>query len=104
MVGKLGAGEAECEALRIERQHRRVPLVPVRDQPVVDLAVPLLEVGAHRFLARLTGLLGTGGGLSRWFKPAKVKARRVRFGLAKQYRQSLAYRAPYVPALRSDRW
>jgi hypothetical protein len=51
MVGELCPGKAERKALRIERQHRRVPLVPLRDQPIVDGAVPRLEVRAvHRIL------------------------------------------------------
>ena len=42
MVGEFGTGKAERETLRVERQHHRVPLVPLRDQPVVDVAMPLL--------------------------------------------------------------
>jgi hypothetical protein len=51
MICELGSGEAGRKALRVERQHSRVPLVPLRDQPVIDIAMPLLEVGAlHRVL------------------------------------------------------
>src|SRR6201985_1750496 len=51
MVGELFPGEAACKTLRIERQHGRVPFVPLRDQPVIDVPMPILKVGTlHRIL------------------------------------------------------
>src|SRR5437868_5776238 len=45
MVGELFPGEAACKTLRIERQHGRVPFFPLRDQPVIDVPMPILKVG-----------------------------------------------------------
>src|SRR5215469_16395461 len=51
MVGKLSPSEAIGKALRVERQHGRVPCVPLRDQPIIDVAMPVLEVRSlHRIL------------------------------------------------------
>src|ERR1700730_4716206 len=51
MVGELRSGKAACEALRIERQHPCVPLVPFRDKPFVQVPLALLEIGSlHRVL------------------------------------------------------
>ena len=51
MVGEFRPGKAGRKALRIERQHCRIPLVPLRDQPIIDVAMPFLEVSAfHRIL------------------------------------------------------
>ena len=49
MVSKLGTSEPTGEAARIERQHCRVPFVPLRDEPFIDAAVPLFQVcSLHR--------------------------------------------------------
>src|SRR5215831_9645402 len=51
MVGEFCPGKAGRKALRIKWQHCRVPLVPLCDQPVIDTAIPVLEVSAlHRVL------------------------------------------------------
>src|SRR4051794_28058721 len=51
MVGKLGPGEAQGKALRVERPHRSVPVLPFGDETLVDVGMAILEVGTlHRIL------------------------------------------------------
>jgi hypothetical protein len=49
MIGELRTGEAVREALRIKRQHARIPLAPLRNQPLVDVFVALLQIISVRF-------------------------------------------------------
>ena len=54
VIRQLRAGETAREALRIERQHRCVPLVPFRDKPLVHVAMALLQIGSfHRVLRHI---------------------------------------------------
>ena len=51
VVRKLIAGEVVSAALINFRQHGRVPFVPLRHDPVVDILAALFQVGAlHRIL------------------------------------------------------
>jgi hypothetical protein len=51
MVGEFRSGKAAREAPWIERQHGRVPLVPFRDKPFVDVPMALLRIGSlHQVL------------------------------------------------------
>jgi len=71
MVGELRPGEAEGKALWIERSHRRAPLVPLRDQPIVDNAMPLLEVGPLNEIPHRVEL--EGATIARYFQsPARA--------------------------------
>jgi hypothetical protein len=45
MVGQLRAGESGGETLRVERHHRRILFLRLRDEPVINVLVSLLQVG-----------------------------------------------------------
>src|SRR6266849_3034028 len=51
MVGEVCTGETACEAVRVERQHGRIPLLPLCDEPVVNVLVAFLQICAfHRIM------------------------------------------------------
>ena len=50
MVGEFVAGERMTEALGDFRKHRRVPRIPLGDDPVVDVFVALPEVGTFEWI------------------------------------------------------
>jgi hypothetical protein len=54
MFGEFRSGKAAREALWIERQHGRDPLVPFPNKPFVDVPMALLQIGSlHRVLRHI---------------------------------------------------